>query len=100
MFPMTDFGALTVRADAAYQGEVYADPTNNITNLIDSYTLTNLLAWWESPEGDWRLEFQCLNCTDEVYYHDLYDQSGSWGAVLAQPGMPRTYNFAIQRNFN
>ncbi|NIP18142.1 MAG: TonB-dependent receptor [Xanthomonadales bacterium] len=89
-----------MRADAFYQSETYADPTNSEFNAIDSYTLTNIVAWWDSPEGDWRVEFMCQNCTDEVYYHDLYDNATGWGATLAQPGLPRTYHLAFQKNFD
>jgi len=99
-FPTTSIGSFTVRADAIYQSETYADPTNSPTNYIDDYTLLNVIAWWDSPEGDWRIEAQCLNCSDEVYYHDLYDNASGWGATLAQPGMPRTYQVAFQKFFD
>ena len=93
------FGQLTARLDAFYQSETYADATNKPVNRIDDYTLVNGMLWWDSAEEDWRVEFTVRNLTDEVYYHDLYDVSASAGSVLAQPGMPRTYHLAFQRNF-
>ncbi|HLF30493.1 MAG TPA: hypothetical protein VI566_05625 [Xanthomonadales bacterium] len=59
----------------------------------------NAIAWWDSPNDDWRIEFQWLNFTDKVYYIDLYDVSASQSTVLAQPGLPQTFNISFTRNF-
>ena len=92
-------GAFTVRLDASYQSEQYADATNKALNRIDSYTLYNAMAWWESPDNDWRIQLEWLNLSDKVYYIDLYDVSASQGTVLAQPGLPETFNISFTRNF-
>ena len=92
-------GEFTVRLDAAYQSEQYADATNKALNRIDSYTLYNAMAWWESPDNDWRIQLEWLNLSDKVYYIDLYDVSASQGTVLAQPGLPETFNISFTRNF-
>jgi len=100
-FGMTGLGQLTVRADGWYQSKTYADATNSTLNQIDAYTLLNLVAWWDSPDSDWRLQLEVQNATDEIYYYDKYDQSGfgSVGSVLAYPGLPRTFNFSFTRYF-
>jgi iron complex outermembrane receptor protein len=98
-FPWTDLGSFTIRADAYYQSDTYADATNSPLNLIEAYTLVNLVTWWDAPDEGWRIEFTVMNLFDEVYYLDLYDQANAFGAVLAQPGLPRTYGIAFQRNF-
>lgn len=101
-FDFSDHGQLTTRVDAIYQSKTYGDATNKPVNQIDDYTLMNAIVWWDSADEDWRIDFTVLNLTDEVYYHDKYDLSGitSAGSVLAQPGMPRTYHLAFQRNFD
>jgi iron complex outermembrane receptor protein len=98
-FPWTELGSFTIRADAYYQSDTYADATNSPLNLIEAYTLVNLVTWWDAPDEGWRIEFTVMNLFDEVYYLDLYDQANAFGAVLAQPGLPRTYGIAFQRNF-
>jgi outer membrane protein OmpA-like peptidoglycan-associated protein len=77
---------------------VYTDATNTPLNKIESYTLLNFIAWWESANSDWRIKFEWLNLTDKVYYMDMYDQTGQ-GTILAQPGLPQTFNISFQRNF-
>ena len=92
-------GELMIRADASYTSEIYIDPTNRGINRIDDYTLVNAIARWTAPDDAWRIEFQWLNLTDEVYYIDGYDVSGSQGTVIMQPGLPSTFNVSFQRNF-
>ncbi len=92
-------GEFMVRVDASYLDDVYADPTNKPVNLLEAYTLTNAIARWTAPDDVWQIEFQWLNLTDEVYYIDAYDVSASQGTVLAQPGLPSTFNLSFQRNF-
>jgi iron complex outermembrane receptor protein len=101
-FDFTEHGSLTARVDAFYQSETYADATNKPVNRIDDYTLMNAIVWWDSPEKDWRIDFTVQNLTDKVYFHDMYDLSGitSAGSVIAQPGLPRTYQLAFQKNFD
>jgi len=98
-FPMTSHGSLTARVDAAHQGKMYADATNKPVNEIPAYSLYNFIAWWDSPDQDWRVEFQWLNFTDKFYIVDMYDVVGSQGTVLAQPGLPQTFNISFTRNF-
>ena len=92
-------GEFMVRLDASYMDDVYADPTNRPVNLLEAYTLMNAVARWTAPDDEWQIEFQMLNLTDEVYYMDAYDVSGTQGTVLAQPGLPSTFNLSFQRNF-
>ncbi|MGH6628264.1 MAG: TonB-dependent receptor, partial [Burkholderiales bacterium] len=98
-FSMTNGSGFTLRLDGSHQGDQYADATNDPINQIDGFTLFNALAWWDSPDADWRIEFQWLNFTNKLYYMDLYDVHSSQGTVLAQPGLPQTFNISFTRNF-
>ncbi|HZD52260.1 MAG TPA: TonB-dependent receptor, partial [Woeseiaceae bacterium] len=99
-FPESALGELMFRVDGSYISDVYADPDNREVNRLDGYTLVNALLRWDSPEDTWRMELQWLNLTDEVYYIDAYDVHDSQGTVLAQPGLPSTWNLSFQRNFD
>jgi hypothetical protein len=39
------------------------------------------------------------NALDKVYYINKYDNSGSFGVVDGQPGLPRTTFVSIKRKF-
>jgi iron complex outermembrane receptor protein len=92
-------GEFLFRIDANYTSEIYIDPTNRAINQIDAYTLVNAVARWTAPDEAWQIEAQWLNLTDEVYYLDGYDVSGSQGTVIMQPGLPQTFNLSFQKNF-
>ncbi len=96
----TTLGDFMIRMDATYMDEVYADPANREVNRLDDYTLVNAVLRWDAPDDQWRIEAQWLNLADEVYYIDAYDVHDSQGTVLAQPGIPSTFNLSFQRNFN
>ncbi len=98
-FPATSVGDFMVRVDANYVDEYFADPTNRVVNRLPDYTLVNAVLRWDAPEDDWRIELAFLNLTDELYYIDAYDVHDSQGTVLAQPGVPATWNLSFQRNF-
>jgi iron complex outermembrane receptor protein len=93
------FGEFMVRVDGSYMSEVYADPANREVNKLDGYTLINAVLRWDAPDDAWRIEAQWLNLGDEVYYIDAYDVHDSQGTVIAQPGLPSTWNLSFQRNF-
>ena len=92
-------GRWNVRLDANFQDEVYTNPTNHPLNLIEDYTVTNLRFWWEAPDDEWELAVEIHNATDELYYHDLFDQVASVGQIQAQPALPRTWLLSATRSF-
>jgi iron complex outermembrane receptor protein len=98
-FDMSNGGRLNMRLDASFTDDVYADPTNHPLNVIEGYTLTNARIWWESQDEGWEIALEIRNLTDELYYHDLYDQRGSVGQVQLQPALPRTWYVSASRNF-
>ncbi len=95
----SNVGNFMFRVDANYMDEVYADPANRDVNLLSDYTLVNAVLRWDAPDDAWRIEASWLNLGDEVYYIDAYDVHDSQGTVLAQPGIPSTFNLSFQRNF-
>ena len=99
-FPSSSVGEWMFRVDANYMDEVYADPTNRPVNLLPDYTLINAVLRWTAPDEQWRIELQGFNLSDEVYYIDAYDVSGSQGTVINQPGEPTMWNISFQRNFD
>jgi iron complex outermembrane receptor protein len=100
-FPMTSMGRFSIRADANYQSEIYTNATNDVFNLIDSYTLVNARLVWQSEEGQWESALEVTNLTDKLYYLTLFDQhqATSVGQVTGQPGLPRMWGITIKRSF-
>lgn len=98
-WPAGNLGDFMLRMDANYVDEYFADPTNRDVNRLPDYTLVNAVLRWDAPNDDWRIEAAWLNLTDELYYIDAYDVNDSQGTVIAQPGVPATFNLAFQRNF-
>lgn len=98
---MGNGSSLTGRMDVSYQDDIYANPTNAPSNLIDSYSLVNGRVTWRPGNGDWTASFEVNNLTDEVYYLNVYDQynPGSSGSAEATIAKPRTYAVSVQHNF-
>jgi iron complex outermembrane receptor protein len=98
-FPATTLGTFALRLDANYQSEVYTNATNDFTNLIDDYTLTNARLSWKGQENEWEAAFEVTNLSDELYYLTIFDQRTSVGQVTGQPGLPRMYGITVKRRF-
>jgi iron complex outermembrane receptor protein len=98
-FPATAIGRFGARLDANYQSSVYTNATNDFTNLIDSYTLTNARLSWMGQEDLWEAALEVTNLTDELYYLTIFDQRTSVGQVTGQPGFPRMYGLTLKRRF-
>jgi iron complex outermembrane recepter protein len=98
-FPATSLGTFGLRVDANYQSDVYTNATNDFSNLIDSYTLTNARLSWKGLDDQWEAAFEVTNLSDELYYLTIFDQRTSVGQVTGQPGYPRMYGVTLRRRF-
>jgi iron complex outermembrane receptor protein len=54
---------------------------------------------WESPQREWQVAVALQNALDKVYYINKLDNTGSFGVVDGQPGMPRTVFMSLKRKF-
>jgi iron complex outermembrane receptor protein len=90
---------VTPRVDWTYQTEVYNDPSNDPLALQPAYGLLDARLTWDTPDKQWQAAIVLQNALDKVYYINKYDNSGSFGLVDGQPGLPRTAFFSIKRSF-
>jgi iron complex outermembrane recepter protein len=94
-----DYGTLTPRVDASYQGDLYTNGNNLATNRIESYTLGNARITWRAPEDKWEAAVEVTNLSDEYYFLSRTDQFTAAGHSDGQPGRPREWAFTIKRKF-
>jgi iron complex outermembrane receptor protein len=92
-------GALTPRVDWTYQTEVFNDPSNDPLARQPAYGLLDTRLTWDASDQRWQAALMIQNALDKVYYINKYDNSGSFGVVDGQPGLPRTLFFTIKRKF-
>ena len=92
-------GVVTPRADWTYQTQVFNDPSNDPLALQPAYGLLDARLTWDSPDRRWQTALVVQNALDKVYYINKYDNSGSFGVVDGQPGLPRTVFFTVKRKF-
>jgi iron complex outermembrane receptor protein len=97
--PLGTLGSLTPRIDASYQGDLYTNTANAVTNRIDSYTLANARLTWRNSEGSWESSFEVTNLTDQYYYLTRFDQFTLTGLTDGQPGRPREWALTVKRKF-
>ncbi|HEV7715124.1 MAG TPA: TonB-dependent receptor [Steroidobacteraceae bacterium] len=90
---------LTPRIDYTYQSEVFNDPANNPLARQEPYGLLDARVTWESPQREWQAAVALQNALDKVYYINKLDNTGSFGVVDGQPGMPRTVFVSLKRKF-
>jgi iron complex outermembrane receptor protein len=99
-WPLASGGSFAARVDAAFQDDMYANPNNAPTNLIENYTLVNARLTWRGMEG-WEVAAEVLNATDEYYWLNVFDQYASTAGELAVgPGWPRTWALHLKRSFD
>jgi iron complex outermembrane recepter protein len=97
LFP--DGGVLTPRIDWTCQTEVYNDPSNDPLARQGGYALVDTRLTWDTPKKTWQLAFSVQNTLNKLYYINKYDNTGSFGVVDGQPGLPRTVFASIKRKF-
>jgi iron complex outermembrane receptor protein len=90
---------LTPRIDYTHQTDVFNDPSNDPLALQPAYGLLDARLTWDSPQRQWQAALLLQNALDKVYYINKYDNSGSFGVVDGQPGLPRTVFFSFKRKF-
>jgi iron complex outermembrane receptor protein len=99
-WPLSRGGSFSARIDTAFQDDLYAAPNNDVTNLIENYTLTNARLTWVGAEG-WEVAAEVQNLTDEYYWLNVFDQFNSTAGQLAVgPGWPRTWAVHLKRSFD
>jgi iron complex outermembrane receptor protein len=95
----TSRGTITPRIDVSYTDEVYGNAVNDVTNLIDAYTLVNARLTWRSLDDAWQVSLEGTNLADKYYYVTLFDLWGPAGYIHGQPSRPREWALTFKRNF-
>ena len=94
-----DGGVLTPRVDWTNQTEVFNDPSNDPLARQGGYGLLDARVTWDTPSKTWQVAVSVQNALNKVYYINKYDNTGSFGVVDGQPGLPRTLFGSIRHNF-
>jgi iron complex outermembrane recepter protein len=99
-----DWGTLTPRVDASYQGKMYANAANTnafsqTSNVIDSYTLANARVTWKDAANKWESSLELTNFTDEYYILSRADQYTGAGHTDGAPGRPKEWALTVKRKF-
>jgi iron complex outermembrane receptor protein len=94
-----DIGSLAARVDGSYQSEIFSDPINGPTNLIDSYFIANARVTWRSPEDTWQTSLEVTNLTNKIYEFGRFDQHLSSTTVSANPAPPLMWAVTVKRSF-
>jgi len=98
--PLGAAGSLTPRIDVAYQGDLFTNPINRESNLIEAYTLANGRLTWRNEGEDLEVSAEVTNLFDEYYYLSINDQTtASLGYSNAQPGRPREWAMSVRKRF-
>jgi iron complex outermembrane receptor protein len=92
----SDFG---LRVDGSYQSKIYSEVFNSPWGAINGRFLANGRIFYKSPGDDWELAVEVKNIFNKYYFVTKEDVVTAFGAVLGQPGMPRTWLASVRRNF-
>jgi len=99
-WPLASGGSVSARLDTAFTDDMYANPNNAPTNLIENYTLSTARLTWTGMDG-WEAGLEITNLTDEYYYLNIFDQFASTAGMLAAgPGAPRMWAMHLKRDFD
>jgi iron complex outermembrane receptor protein len=97
--PFGNGDSLTPRIDLTYQSEMYSNPTNAPSSLIESYTLVNARLTYTNEDADVDVSLQVTNLFDEYHILTVFDQSASAGYAINQPGRPREWAISVTKRF-
>jgi iron complex outermembrane receptor protein len=89
-----------IRLDGSYQSEMWSETFNTPWSRIPGRFIGNGRLYYKSPDDNWEVALQVKNIFNKYYFVTKEDVTTSLGAVLGQPGMPRTFLLSIKRNFN
>lgn len=96
----TGVGTITPRLDVVHRGHVYTSPDNYIGGRIDAYTLLNGRISWEDPDKNWVVALEVRNITDKLFFTSNNPGiPGGSGFDSGAPGLPRTWQLSLRRNF-
>ena len=94
-FDLRNNGALSLRADYAWQDEVYFGASNAQFEYQDSYGLWNLRASWRSADESLEVAVFLLNAADKEYLVSGQDVLGPLGVAFNQVGPPQEWGAQI-----
>lgn len=92
-------GSLSLQADVSYQSETFHNLTNFDSTRMDSYTIGNLRAGWESGDGAWQADLFVKNVSDERYTTVGFDLSQVCGCNEEAQGRPRWWGASVRYLF-
>ena len=82
-----------------YRSKVFFELPNREAISQDGFTLVNLRAGVEGPEGRWRVGGFARNLTDEEYLIDAGNTGGGFGVPTYIAGEPRFYGVEVGVRF-
>jgi iron complex outermembrane receptor protein len=90
-------GDLAITPSIAYRGEYSQFEFPNALLDEDGYTLVDLSAVWNAPNGNWQVAVHGRNLTDEEYRIGGYNFPGALfdDSVVAFYGPPRTFTASV-----
>jgi len=97
--PLSNWGSLTVLADASYRSKTYLEVNSSENLAQDGYSIVNAGLMLEPANGDWMILLGGKNLTDEEYRTHAFDLSAFPGVELGYYNAPQTYSLTARYNF-
>lgn len=99
VLPVSDWGTLTVLADASYRSKTYLEVNSSENLAQDGYSVANAGLMLEPTDGNWMVLLGGKNLTDEEYRTHAFDLSAFPGVELGYYNAPRTYSLTARYSF-
>lgn len=94
-----DLGQLTFNAGYSWKDDQYFNFENSDLALQESYGVTNLAAWWDSPDASTRVRIFCDNCSDDEHMLNFTTFPDPFGGGRRTWDYGRKYGAEITYNF-
>jgi len=92
-------GTASFRFDGSYRSKIFTDTTNSVWSLIPGRFLGNARVWYTTEDQAWEVALEVQNLFDKYYFQSVSDITRSLGLVTGVPGLPRTWQMSVKRNF-
>jgi iron complex outermembrane receptor protein len=98
VMPVGKLGYLSLRGAWSWVDDVYFTELMEECTKQDAYSIVNLLARFEPPNGRWAFSLYANNLFDEEYWSSMTSDSLA-GASNGLPGKPQTFGAELSFKF-
>jgi iron complex outermembrane recepter protein len=91
--------SITPRWDYSYSSGYFTNANNDPNSYLPGYHLLNSRITYKPQSGKWEISAVGYNVTNNLWYTQVFDLTGTEGTKYGIPSMPRTFSVEFKKKF-